>query len=494
MLTLKFNRPLLNTWIFLFALGAFAESGCTSGGGGDGDEGQNSTGGQGEGGAPPEGTGGQEPVTTSGCQAPSGEGTDVGSSITSDETWDLDGSPYRISFQTAVTATLTLEPCTVVELEEGAHLFVGNDPVEGEIIARGEVVTEAGEEQIRPVIFRPLTEGTHWGQIAVDPTGRLDFEYVRIEGGGNAAASQDGGGSIISWGSDPAGEPHKNLLLSNVEIVESETYGINLQARAAFADGSTSLVIRQSGSETAPEAIYLEAGVARTVPESLVLEGNERDEVLVHPFTRVQEDTFPYREGVVYRVDDWLYVAPQIEDSGLATLTIEPGVEIKFVEGAGSGITLGADEMHQGQLVAAGTEGEPIWLHSGEESPQAGDWMGLYFAHFPESGNVIEYVTVEDAGAGNGANGFGCGPADNSAAIFIRDTRPSSVFVRNTTIKNTGSETQLALGFTSDEPAEDAAAYKEANTFEDSPACAVSYPQNSMAPVCPGSDSEPDCL
>lgn len=495
---IKFAHFSVSAWIGLLALGASAASGCTSsepdGGDGDGDKGQSSTGGMGDGGAPPDGTGGRDPVTASGCEEPTGEGTDVGSSITSDETWDYAGSPYRISFQTAVTATLTLEPCTVVELEEGTHLYVGNDPEEGEIIAHGEVVGDAGEEVVRPVIFRPLTTGTYWGQIGVDPTGRLDFEYVRLLGGGSMSASSDGGGTIISWGTDPAGEPHKNILVSNVEIIDSETYGINLQARAAFDDGSTSLTIRDSGSDASPEAIFLEAGVARTLPENLVLEGNERDEVLVNPFTRVQEDTFPYREGVVYRVNDWLYVAPQNGDEGVATLTIEPGVEIKFVEGAGSGITMGADETHQGQLVAEGTAARPIWLHSGEESPAAGDWMGLYFAHYPATGNVVEYVTIEDAGAFNGANGYGCGPADNSSAIFIRDTRPSEVFVRNSTFKNTGSETQLALGFLSDAPAADAAAYLAENTFEGSPACAVSYPESSEAPLCPGNDGEPDCL
>ena len=74
-----------------------------------------------------------------------------------------------------------------------------------------------------------------------------------------------------------------------------------------------------------------------------------------------------------------------------ATLTIEPGVEVRFV--AGTNLTI------YGSLFAPGTIDLPIILTSAAGSPQPGDWGGLEFRN-TFSGNLLEYCTVKYAAVG----------------------------------------------------------------------------------------------
>jgi hypothetical protein len=356
-----------------------------------------------------EAAGGAPSAVVNGCEAPSGDGTDVPSAITGDQTWTYAGSPYRVSTRTYLTATLTLEPCTVVELAADAGILVGNAPEAGAIVAHGDSKQNPdGQTEERAIYFQRLDKDAAWGSLSVDPTGELDFRLVHLSGGGSLASEQNGGGTILAYGADSGGAATPSVGLQDVMIADSETYAVNLQARAAFTPDSAGLTIETSGAESG-FPIYLEAGAAFSVPAGLRLDGNERDAVLVHPFTRVASDTFPAR-GVPFVIDQELYVATPNDDPGTATLTIEAGAELMF-EGAGSDLLFGADATHPGELVAVGTAAAPIWLHSAEAAPAAGSWLGLYFAHTTPSGNKLEHAIIEDAGAFSGAKGFGCGPA-----------------------------------------------------------------------------------
>jgi hypothetical protein len=438
-------------------------------------------------------TGGASGEVIDGCEAPSGAGTDVPTSITENETWTFEGSPYRIASTTYLTATLTLEPCTVVELAADAGILVGNDPVAGELVAHGDSTENAAGQTVRrEIYFRRLIEDAPWGSIAVETTGNLDLALTRLEGGGSLVSAQNGGGTVLAYGPTPEGEAHPNVRLEQVTIADSETYGVNLQGRAAFAPGSDGLSIEGSGAETL-YPIYLEAGVAFSLPTNLRLEGNERDEVLVHPFARVASDTFPAR-GVPLVLDQQLYVATPIDEPGTATLTIEAGVELKLGVGSGSGIMFGADAEHPGTLQAVGSASAPIWFHSVDAAPEPGAWMGLYFAYTTRDGNRLEHAVIEDAGAQSGAQGHGCGPGENNASVLVLSEEGAEPFIQNCQFKNAGGDTQILLGWagSTDQDA-DAQAFVDTNTFADMPTCRVSMPGAAAPdPVCPG-DSAPDC-
>jgi hypothetical protein len=77
-----------------------------------------------------------------------------------------------------------------------------------------------------------------------------------------------------------------------------------------------------------------------------------------------------------------------------STLTIEPGVTLRFGEAAY--LEIGHDES---RLVARGTEEQPIVFTSGAATKRPGDWVGLVFEDaIGEKGSILEHVVVEYAG------------------------------------------------------------------------------------------------
>jgi hypothetical protein len=111
--------------------------------------------------------------------------------------------------------------------------------------------------------------------------------------------------------------------------------------------------------------------------------------------------------------------------SGGATLTIEPGVEIRF--DPGRALTVGYEGVcpdgSTGTLVAKGTPDSRIRFTSSKPSPNAGDWTCSYFtgdatdAAYDDqgqyvSGSILEQCIVEYAG--NGAY----------AALMLDDSSP----------------------------------------------------------------------
>jgi hypothetical protein len=85
------------------------------------------------------------------------------------------------------------------------------------------------------------------------------------------------------------------------------------------------------------------------------------------------------------------------------TLTVEPGVTVRFRSGAGVQVN--------GELIALGTEGQPIIFTSAETTPGPGDWGNIEFTTTAitttmdtegsyVSGSVLGYCVVEYAGSG----------------------------------------------------------------------------------------------
>ena len=81
------------------------------------------------------------------------------------------------------------------------------------------------------------------------------------------------------------------------------------------------------------------------------------------------------------------------------TLSIEPGVEIRFE--ADKQISLSASELYLGALQAIGTEQEPIIFTSANTtSPSPGDWWGIHFPdHTVDAQTIMEHCIVAYAGS-----------------------------------------------------------------------------------------------
>lgn len=108
------------------------------------------------------------------------------------------------------------------------------------------------------------------------------------------------------------------------------------------------------------------------------------------------------------------------------TLTIEPGVVVKFNSAKAMQI--------DGELIAQGTEAEPIVFTSNQSSPASGDWCNIVFtdisvdATYDEDGNylsgsIMQYCTVEYGGG-----------SDTPAIKTIS----SSPFIDHCNVKNNG--------------------------------------------------------
>ena len=182
-----------------------------------------------------------------------------------------------------------------------------------------------------------------------------------------------------------------------------------------------------------------------------------------------------------------------------ATLTIDPGVELRFyVDPDGS--TKGRMSIGDGasvdprpvKLDIQGTAEKPIVFTSDAETPAAGDWVGLYLDASPSAGNKLTYAQVLYAGADSQTSSYGCGPRDNDAAILITDWRPDDAFIQNVEI-GASAGGGIMSGWSSDEEGPD---LKSGNVFaEIANGCDVSRWKNATDTACPGrTDEAPLCL
>ncbi|MBI5099602.1 MAG: right-handed parallel beta-helix repeat-containing protein [Nitrospirae bacterium] len=122
------------------------------------------------------------------------------------------------------------------------------------------------------------------------------------------------------------------------------------------------------------------------------------------------------------------------------TLTIEPGVEVRF-----NGLyylNIGYSS-YKGRLVAQGTLSSPIIFSSNNAAPAPGNWYGIRFYNHATTESIIDYVTIEYAGYAYG----GIYISNNSPTIFnstitknsnkgIDITGSSSPAIANSTISN----------------------------------------------------------
>lgn len=427
------------------------------------------------------------------CPAPTGAGTEHKNDITADETWTLAGSPHRITFNTRILATVRVEACATVLVDEGYSITIGNTPdVAGALIAKGERgVDTSGQPVQRPVTIAASDPTKPWGSIWVNGAGKLDLESTILRDAANPTSDQNGGGVVVTYGATvSAGAVAKIVRAVDVTVDKSRGYGFNFQSFSGFTDDSANVTFTNGGRPNAAFPVRLLPGALATLP-TVTMTGNTANEVeIIADNTAMVTDTAKAR-GVPYRVNGRMRVAPA-EDGAPVTFTIEAGVTMRFDTGADSGLQLGVSEKRQGVLVAQGTASAPITFTSGKDAPAPADWKNIYFNYSPASGNSITHAVIEYAGGFSGAQGYGCGPAENDATVLILSGRPDSAFIQNTTFRNGGGDTALLLGWSSDAAGPD---FLPTNTFTSVPACKVSRWRNVTGVACPGSTAgSPVCL
>jgi hypothetical protein len=216
--------------------------------------------------------------------------------------------------------------------------------------------------------------------------------------------------------------------------------------------------------------------------------GNTVDEIIIRGTSgpeAVVESITLHARGVPYRVGVQANAVLDVVDvTGLATLTIEPGVTLKFSAGA----TLRVDPATgtapaRGALIAVGTANAPIVFASAAATPAAGDWFGVWFGGLVAPTSRLDHVRVEHAGRASVSGSDSCLPTgqvgQNDAGIRILGDAPAVVFITNTTIVSSLRH-GIDRGFRSDTKP----SYLPTNVFTDVPGCQETLPRD-ISGLCP---------
>jgi len=390
--------------------------------------------------------------------AASAVGVEHAGQINASETWTAADSPHRVTSDLTIYGSVTVDKCATVIVSPGAIIDVGTDTVAGTLHARGNYAAASGSqaEVIEPVIFTSTQASTYWGGIVVGSAGTAQFDMTVLVRGGdinavnNAAATLSARGPNDGTLSTPI---TPNLLL----IVQSGGFGVAMQTGAGFAAPTTAvggLIVLGSGTQAIPATwnqdylpqyplVMSPPGLA-TIPTS-VLRGTVAsdltysdtltalDQILVLPNRTVKVDEAFHARGVPYLLQESFDMQPP----GTATLTIDPGVEIRVHSNSAHSVRISLGDSVTPSLVqlnAAGTATAPITFTSDAAAPAAGDWVGLVLNGQPMSGNMLSNASIRYAGGDSTTSSYGCGPGDNDSAILILGWRPDNAFLQNVTI------------------------------------------------------------
>lgn len=402
------------------------------------------------------------------CPAAAGPTIHAGEDIATDATWTAAGRPHIVTARIDIydDATLTIEPCAEVRIAPDVGINVGSSgggATGGNLRAIGTAA--------RPILFT-RDGATPWSSIYVHDNGRADLVHTVLYGGGSVDSSF--GASLIAVGDRVA--LRKNLKVDNVTIRGSRGGGFGLFSLGGFTDDSRNFTVTSNGAG----GLNLAAGITDplglgTLPSGSYT-GNALDEIEINsdPDNHVIETATWRDRGVPYHLvgipGAHVTVAPN-DGQPPITLTIEPGVELHFdpdtsfiVGAGGGGVTSRA-----GILVARGTATNPIVFTSASATPAAGDWEGITFRSMDPDTHVIDHVRVEYAG-GDCSCALGTCTASgvpHEGAISMQAERPSSAFITNTTILESGLH-GIVRAWASDEAGPD---FLPTNTFTNVPGC-----------------------
>lgn len=404
--------------------------------------------------------------TPSACAEPTGTPVEHAGTVSAAETWAA-SSPHLISGDLSVRAAVTVEGCAVVRVAAGRTVTVD---------AGGSLVASGTSE--RPVRFEPAEQGKPWGQVRVAAPASVRLSWTTLRGGGGLSPA-DGTLRVSGPITLPGPRP---LFVDHVTIEGSAGPGVVLAGTTGFAEGSTDLVITGSGSDAMPEPLALNPNALGTLPSGRYT-GNRSDALFVSP--NVASSSVWYlggnatarNLGVPYRVEG-LQVG---NNNASATLTVEPGVELRFIPATTLSVYDG-----NSALVAVGTAERPIVFTSARTVPAAGDWTGLRFNAGLNASDRLEQVRVLYAGGDCQCSGYGCSYLPGSFSVnsaILLFSQPASAFITNSRIEHSAGH-GILRGWSGGN-----VSLVDTNTFADVAGCTETTPRD-PAGNCP---SNPPC-
>jgi hypothetical protein len=225
-----------------------------------------------------------------GCAEPTAPAIEHNKNITVDETWAA--GLHDVTFDVGIrsNATLTIAPCAIVRVVPDRGIYVGssNEGDGGKFVARGTAD--------RPIVIQDKT-GARWNDLLVNSQGQVDLAYVTFKNGGGRSARA--GGSLHLYGDQY--KPIQQLAkVDHVTILDSGKYGVVLEGRAAFTDGSRDLTVTRAGDT----AMRVNAPAMGTIPSGTYT-GNGVDAIRIMGsggYDLIDADVTLHDRGVPYVV------------------------------------------------------------------------------------------------------------------------------------------------------------------------------------------------
>ena len=103
-------------------------------------------------------------------------------------------------------------------------------------------------------------------------------------------------------------------------------------------------------------------------------------------------DTIWNVENSPYIATGHIYVRGTDGPDGITTLTIEPGVQIRFNPGVF--LSIGASSDSPGAVIARGTQSAPILFTSNQPTRAAGDWSGMVCYATTHASTIFDHSNV----------------------------------------------------------------------------------------------------
>jgi hypothetical protein len=315
---------------------------------------------------------------TNGSEDEMGTGRDGGSTDSCDSPQTLD--------RFAIDSDRTLAGCyeapdglevgsdTVLTLQAGTVLKFGED---SEMHVNRGSLKSTGTPSEPVLITGTTTEAGWWKGIrATSPVATVELEHTVVEYGGQT----DSGGNA-NFAIEAASEG-SGVAIDNTTFRHSGAYGLKVDDAhvESFSNNTLTQNAKGAASIDVDDIAALDAGSQYS--------GNDRDVIAVTRGPVESQVTWP-TVGVPFRVEEEM----SIKDGGF--VTIRKGNTFRFAENVMLDVNAGA------RLTASGTSEAPIVFRGIEQTK--GWWNGIRLES-DSSDNVLEHVTIADAGGESEAN------------------------------------------------------------------------------------------